>query len=141
MLDDTQGGEGVQDWGVMPIKMIVDLVLRGGLNGRFSPSQHDFPDRAAQIFHQLLSVARCELKSLWYGLETGHSGGEDRAGGVRCGFKYITKQFGLNDDHPRYITSADKLNQRESVIFDERHQKLAQAREQRKLFWQQVKSC
>ena len=39
-----------------------------------------------------------------------------------------------------YITPGDKLNQRESDIFDERHQKLALAREQRKLFWQQAKS-
>ena len=39
-----------------------------------------------------------------------------------------------------YITPADKMNHRESDIFDERHQKLAQAREQRRLFWQQAKS-
>lgn len=39
-----------------------------------------------------------------------------------------------------YITPADKLNQRESDIFDERHQKLMQARAQRKLFWRQAKS-
>lgn len=35
-----------------------------------------------------------------------------------------------------YITPADKLNQREAEVFDQRHQKLAQARKQRKLFWQ-----
>ena len=39
-----------------------------------------------------------------------------------------------------YVTPADKLNQRESIVFDERRQKLAQAREQRKLLWQQEKS-
>jgi hypothetical protein len=37
-----------------------------------------------------------------------------------------------------YITPADKLNQREVEIFDQRRQKLAQAREQRKLFWQKA---
>ncbi len=37
-----------------------------------------------------------------------------------------------------YITPADKLHQREAKIFDQRHQKLTQAREQRKLFWQQA---
>lgn len=35
-----------------------------------------------------------------------------------------------------YITPADKLNQREAEIFDQRHQKLAQACDQRKLYWQ-----
>ncbi len=35
-----------------------------------------------------------------------------------------------------YITPAVKLNQREAEILDQRRQKLAQAREQRKLFWQ-----
>jgi len=37
-----------------------------------------------------------------------------------------------------YITPADKLNHRETEIFDQRRQKLAQAAEQRKLFWQQA---
>jgi transposase InsO family protein len=37
-----------------------------------------------------------------------------------------------------YITPTDKLNQRETKIFDQRRQKLAQAREARKLFWQQA---
>ncbi|MCZ7672485.1 MAG: integrase core domain-containing protein [Chloroflexi bacterium] len=36
-----------------------------------------------------------------------------------------------------YITPADKLSQREAEIFDQRHQKLAQARDQRKLYWQE----
>lgn len=39
-----------------------------------------------------------------------------------------------------YITPADKLNHREVEIFDQRHQKMAQGREQRKLFWQQAES-
>ncbi len=39
-----------------------------------------------------------------------------------------------------YITPADKLNHREVEIFDQRQQKLAQARKQRELFWQQEKS-
>lgn len=39
-----------------------------------------------------------------------------------------------------YITPADKLNQREAEIFDQRHQKLAQARTQRKLYWQRAES-
>ncbi len=39
-----------------------------------------------------------------------------------------------------YIAPADKLNQREAEIFDQRRQKLAQAREQRKLFWQETES-
>jgi transposase InsO family protein len=39
-----------------------------------------------------------------------------------------------------YITPADKLNQREAEIFDQRRQKLTQAREQRKLFWQKAES-
>ena len=38
-----------------------------------------------------------------------------------------------------YITPADKLYQREAEIFDQRRQKLAQAREQRQLFWQQAR--
>ena len=37
-----------------------------------------------------------------------------------------------------YLTPADKLNQREVEIFDQRHQKMAQARQQRKLFWQRT---
>lgn len=37
-----------------------------------------------------------------------------------------------------YITPADKLYQREIEIFSQRQQKLAQARQQRKLFWQEV---
>jgi len=37
-----------------------------------------------------------------------------------------------------YITPADKLYQREVEIFTLRQQKLAQARQQRKLFWQEV---
>lgn len=37
-----------------------------------------------------------------------------------------------------YIAPADKLHQREAEIFDQRHQKLAQARKQRKLYWQQA---
>ena len=37
-----------------------------------------------------------------------------------------------------YITPLDKLNQREAEIFEQRRQKLAQAREQRQLFWQQA---
>lgn len=37
-----------------------------------------------------------------------------------------------------YITPTDKLNQRETKIFDQRRQKLAQACEARKLFWQQA---
>jgi transposase InsO family protein len=37
-----------------------------------------------------------------------------------------------------YITPADKLKQRETEIFDQRRQKLAQARTQRKLYWQEV---
>jgi len=37
-----------------------------------------------------------------------------------------------------YITPADKLNQREAEIFGQRRHKLAQARERRKLFWQEV---
>jgi len=36
----------------------------------------------------------------------------------------------------RQITPADKLNHREVDVFDQQHQKLAQEREQRKLFWQ-----
>jgi transposase InsO family protein len=36
-----------------------------------------------------------------------------------------------------YVTPADKLNQREAEIFDQRRQKLAQARSQRKLYWQE----
>jgi transposase InsO family protein len=39
-----------------------------------------------------------------------------------------------------YLTPADKLNQREDKIFRQRQQKLAQAREQRKLFWQMSES-
>ncbi|MCP5095264.1 MAG: transposase [Chloroflexi bacterium] len=39
-----------------------------------------------------------------------------------------------------YIAPADKLNHREVEIFDQRQQKLAQARKQRELFWQQEKS-
>jgi transposase InsO family protein len=39
-----------------------------------------------------------------------------------------------------YLRPADKLNQREAEIFDQRRQKLAQAREQRKLFWQRTES-
>lgn len=38
-----------------------------------------------------------------------------------------------------YITPLDKLNQREAEIFEQRRQKLAQAREQRQLFWQQAR--
>ena len=37
-----------------------------------------------------------------------------------------------------YITPLDKLNQREAEIFEQRRQKLVQAREQRQLFWQQA---
>ena len=39
-----------------------------------------------------------------------------------------------------YIPPADKLNRREAEIFNQRCQKLAQAREQRKLFWQGVEN-
>lgn len=39
-----------------------------------------------------------------------------------------------------YITPVTKLNQREAEIFDQRQQKLAQALEQRKLFWQAAAS-
>ncbi len=39
-----------------------------------------------------------------------------------------------------YITPADKLNQREADIFDQRRQKLAQVRTQRKLYWQDAGS-
>lgn len=39
-----------------------------------------------------------------------------------------------------YITPADKFNQRESEIFEQRRQKLAQATEQRRLFWQQAQA-
>ena len=39
-----------------------------------------------------------------------------------------------------YITPADKLNQRETEIFDQRRQKLAQAIAQRKLFWQRAQA-
>lgn len=39
-----------------------------------------------------------------------------------------------------YITPATKLNGREVEIFDQRRQKLAQAREQRQLFWQQART-
>lgn len=39
-----------------------------------------------------------------------------------------------------YVTPADKLNQRETEIFDHRRQKLAQASDERKLFWQQTQS-
>lgn len=37
-----------------------------------------------------------------------------------------------------YITPWDKLQQREEVIFTERQQKLARARQQRQLFWQEI---
>jgi transposase InsO family protein len=36
-----------------------------------------------------------------------------------------------------YITPADKLNQREAEIFDQHRQKLAQACDRRKLYWQE----
>ncbi len=36
-----------------------------------------------------------------------------------------------------YITPADRLHRREQLIFDQRQQKLALARQQRQLFWQQ----
>ncbi len=39
-----------------------------------------------------------------------------------------------------YLTPADKLNQRDVEIFDQRRLKLTQAREQRKLFWQAADS-
>ncbi|MCA9947518.1 MAG: transposase family protein, partial [Anaerolineales bacterium] len=39
-----------------------------------------------------------------------------------------------------YITPADKLNHREAEIFNQRRQKLAQARDQRQLYWQEAKS-
>ena len=39
-----------------------------------------------------------------------------------------------------YLTPADKLCQRETEIFDQRRQKLAHARAERKLFWQQAEA-
>ena len=39
-----------------------------------------------------------------------------------------------------YITPAAKLNHREAEIFNQRRQKLAQARDQRQLYWQEAKS-
>lgn len=54
----------------------------------------------------------------------------------------FVKQYNQHRLHSAigYITPADKLNQREADIFDQRHQKLAQARTQRKLYWQETGS-